>query len=1152
MDEIAAFLFIGALFVFGPWVIVAIMGARRRRERRETEERLATLTQRVYQLEVKFKDLAQRGIALAAEPKPAAAPAPPVAEPRPAVPLTPPLPAAAPPPPAPAAPEPKREPAQQPWPKPAESPYFPRPTTSPAQPAPAPIAPPPVTPQPAAAPRAQASFSAPPAVAPARITAPPITPPPQLPRQKSEFEKWVGENWLVFIGIVLLVLGIGYGLSVWWQNVGPLGKDAIGITAGALLLAAGIWIERKPAYRLFGYAGVGGGWAVLFFMTYALYHVPATQILRSQLVDLVLLLVVAAAMVGHTLRYNSQAVTGLAFLLAFWTVTISRVNVYSLGAGAILALALVVIVSRKRWYMLEVFGILATYLNHWWWLHSIIEPMGGNKVMFPEFFASAGILLLYWGAYRTSYVLRSIEHDEEERLSTVAAILNTGLLLFVLKYQSVTPKYAFYALLVIGLAELTLGWLLRARERREAFVVLATMGAALSTAAFPFKFSGGELSILWLVVAEVFYLAGVFTDELVFRRLGRIAELVVAVQLYWSHPLDAPKSWRNSMVFWMAALMFGANSHLVPWRWPKIFETQWERFGVRLVSWMGVAMAMTAMWLALPQAWIAVGWAVLALWLAVAGYLLAQEELSYQANVVAILATIGTLAINFSDERPFYGVITMRLLTVSLVAVLLYATSRFSMTPKLATAAGGIKLRPIYTWAAAVLITLVAFYELDYRSTEAWIPVIWALFGVALAYLGRRQQARDLVLQSNLLGIFAVLYTLIVNTNHPEAWRWGLTVRLATSALVIGLLYAQAHWADIEGWPWTRGLGMLHAWAASFLVCWVMWYELQPVSVAVAWALFGAGLLELGLVRLDSNKFWRAQAYIALGAAFIRLFFVNLNAAGVPGQISPRVYTTVPIALLLFYSYWRLDSFSQLPTKELTRRSTALFSWMGTITVVALVRFELAPDWVVAAWAGIVGVLMMIGWRSERAGFVAQALALTVAVAFRTSMYNFYNHSYFAQLSWQQRWLPAAAAIALLFLGLYPAFQVREWAARAGGIFQKQLIGPLLRRPEQWLFFAASGLLAVLLYLEVNDARVTIAWALEAIALISFALAVRETSFRRAGLALLLIGIGKIVLLDIWSFNRAQVAVTLVSVGIGALGVGFLYTRFQEALKEYL
>ena len=105
-----------------------------------------------------------------------------------------------------------------------------------------------------------------------------------------------------------------------------------------------------------------------------MYHVPAAQVLESQPVDLVLMLIVAAAMVTHTLRYRSQVVTGLAFLLAFLTVTISHSNVYSLSAEVVLAAGMVVIVGRMRWFELEVFGILASYFNHYLWLRPIIEP----------------------------------------------------------------------------------------------------------------------------------------------------------------------------------------------------------------------------------------------------------------------------------------------------------------------------------------------------------------------------------------------------------------------------------------------------------------------------------------------------------------------------------------------------------------------------------------------------------------------------------------------------------------------------------------------------------------------------------------------------------------------------------------------------------
>ena len=202
-------------------------------------------------------------------------------------------------------------------------------------------------------------------------------------------------------------------------------------------------------------------------------------------------------MVAHTLLYNSQVVTGLAFLLGFTTVAISQNTVYCLAAGAILAIGLVVIVHQRGWFELEVFGLIASYLNHFIWLRTVIEPMGANKHPFPEFVPSAVLLCLYWAIYRWSYLARRIESMAEEHVSTVAALLNTCSLLALMKYQSVHPQLAFYALIILGAAELTLGQLPVARPRRTAVVILSTLGIVLLVAAIPFKYSGTNMAIIW-------------------------------------------------------------------------------------------------------------------------------------------------------------------------------------------------------------------------------------------------------------------------------------------------------------------------------------------------------------------------------------------------------------------------------------------------------------------------------------------------------------------------------------------------------------------------------------------------------------------------------------------------------------------------------
>src|SRR5581483_6715717 len=243
-------------------------------------------------------------------------------------------------------------------------------------------------------------------------------------RNSGGIEDLLGKNWLNKVGIVLLVMGIAFFLAHQLKTMGAAGKILVGYSVSLAMLGAGIWFERSERYRILARAGIGGGWALLFFTTYAMYHVPAAQVLSSQGIDLVLMLAVALAMVGHTLRYNSQVVTGLAFLLAFLTIFVSRVNVYSLTAGLVLALGIAVIAVRRSWFELEIFGILATYLNHFFWLHNIFDAMGGQRQPFPEFFPSAAILCSYWAIYRVSYLARRIDSRESENISTVAALLN--------------------------------------------------------------------------------------------------------------------------------------------------------------------------------------------------------------------------------------------------------------------------------------------------------------------------------------------------------------------------------------------------------------------------------------------------------------------------------------------------------------------------------------------------------------------------------------------------------------------------------------------------------------------------------------------------------------------------------------------------------
>ncbi len=861
----------------------------------------------------------------------------------------------------------------------------------------------------------------------------------------------LGTNWLSKLGITGLVLGIAFFLAL--EATTPASRVAIGYVSGIAMLAAGIYFENVPRYRLLARVGIAGGWPLLFFVTYAMYHVQAARIQSVSLVgDLVLMLIVASAMVAHTLRYRSQTVTGLALLLAFLTITVNREGgVWSLTASVVLAMAVAVLSVRMKWYELEVFGILATYLNHFWWLVPIIEPMPRPLTPFPQFWASIIFLVLYWAVFRASYVLR--EPPADENTSSVACVLNPFLLLAIAKYQSVYPERAWKFLLAVGAVEFALGQLPIARRRRAAFVLLTTIGVTMIFTAVPLHFSPENTSLLWLALAETLFFSGVFLKEIVFRRLGFLASAVAGIQLLGVHAADVVGERMDHATYALhlplgltcaiAAALFLFTAHVAPRGWPGLYPERWDKFACMVLSWLAAAVAAAGVYAAFPYAWIAVVW-------------------------------------------------------IAMGVALLWAAKR---------------------WKEYLL------------ATEAYAAVAVALL-------------RALVVNLDVKG--GVL---------PGGG--GISLRLATLAAIGALCYLASRWGELVDRKWTVYLPSALSTAGTGVAALVAWYELRPASVALAWALVGIALMEAGLA-----KKWlglRLQAYAMFAASFLRLFFVNLNAeesAGGGSWFSPRIYTVVPLAVVFYFVYERLQGRSEEFLKMDRRwRMAEAHSWMGLLTAVALVRFEAPIDWVVAGWAALALVLMFSAAASGRRLFISQSLVLGLAVAVRGVLHNFYERSYFSLGApfWFGRVFVLSVTAAVLLAGLPLAYRlrVRGASAPAAGRVRRGWFH-FVNRPEQTLFFVALLLVTALLAAELKKGMVTMGWGLEAVVVFLFALKVGERSYRLAGLGLLLLCVAKIPLVDFWDMTKMERALTFVVLGASMLGVSVLYTRFRERLRQYL
>ncbi len=1192
-------------------------------------------------------------------------------------------------------------------------------------------------------------------------------------KKVSALEETLGTNWLNKLGIIILVVGVAlfgiYELSA----MGPSGKAFISFVASILLLGGGIFLEKKETYGVLGRTFIGGGWALLFFSTYGIYHVGAMRILNSLPLDCILMLLVAVAMAVHTLRYRSQFVTGLAFLLGYTTVALSHDTVYSLSAGVILAIGLVLIVLKMDWFELEVFGILSGYLNHLYWLYQILGVNGAQGRMFPEFHASLAMLAFYWLTFRISYLLRNIHSEFEEHVSTAAGLLNTLLLLGLLKFQSVQPQYAYLALLTVGAMELTFAQLPVTRRRRQAFVLLTVMGAALMLAAPPFHYSGNNVAILWLLGAEVFLFAGVIVKEVVFRRIGLLTGLLTAghlafvdvkevihvrqsseqflleagvlfslcaVVLYgnvlaigkrWkplfeetldaflldAHSYSAAASavvgvWALTTGDWTAVALAGVmltlalltkripsqhlqvqyigvalitlyrsvlvNLHMelapgghvnmrlltlpllacafyvtaklaplrddleqrsvrgafaavgsglialliwfeVPVLWQPLafiafavvllevsralpyrvlawhthviatfaalsavttdstnlhrwhtlpvksfgalavamglywlakrfysIEEQYRVIARGVYTWTASALMVWVLWEMFPAPWIAVSWIVFAIALVLVSSRLNYGQLAWQGNVVAILTTLRTLDFNYAlDQRIWLG-ISLRIVTVVIVAAGLYFLSRRA-APELRAK---VVVAFVHSFSATGLLALLGWYE----APNGWLAPLWAGFALVLALIDSRFELDELRWQAHILSFLALARSLFFNLRVTATWH-EVSVRLLSLALVAVFFYAMSRVVRMpEEWR-ERDMHHAYSWAASTIVSLLLWHELVPLNVAVGWAVFGLVLFEYGTLR-NVGQF-RYQSYVALVASFARIFFVNLTA-GEPGHFwSPGTYTILPLVPIYFFVYEQFTEAGAVHTKTEDRGGGnsigTVLATLGTATLVALFYFQFAIEWVVVPWAALVVVLLGMALLLKRQVFLYQGIVLTLLVFVRALAHNLFGAGYFVERDWQGRYFVLGSAIALLLASLFFAFPLRERfrsSSTPDGVPRFLIF--LARRPEQLQFFVAITLLSLMLALKTRSGMVTVSWGVEGVLIMLFALAVKERSFRLTGLGLLLLCVGKVVVMDVWGLQPRDRYITFIIVGAALLFVSYLYSRYRDAIRQLL
>ena len=438
----------------------------------------------------------------------------------------------------------------------------------------------------------------------------------------------------------------------------------------------------------------------------------------------------------------------------------------------------------------------------------------------------------------------------------------------------------------------------------------------------------------------------------------------------------------------------------------------------------------------------------------------------------------------------------------------------------------------------AAIMALIGFMVL---LPGPWTIVAWPIVSLALGQLADKLSSTMLATQTDLIAACAVIRMIGISMQtHAHLGHFSLRAITVTSAAALLYLGMRRR---------TRALELVqnyipasYSWVASGLLATLAWYELQSIAVAVAWAIFALVLFELGYGLRRS--YLRYQAYALLAATFIRIFFANLNVSTTQ-FLNPRLYTVAPVIASFL---WVLPPCDCRSDRDQARSTCRLYLSMVRDRRDSIAHVLRSPRRLGRDRLGRPGIVA----HHHRLGpppLVVHRTVLLLAVAIRALTFNIfslrgtrhYSHQFSGLLYWPG-----------LRIHLGHASSRLASAVRTPHGNQTAGFDSLLFRPEQPFFFVPVALLATLLAVQLRAGMITIGWSVLGVVVFLFALAVSERSFRLAGVSLLMLGVTKILCVDLLA-SPTDRYITLIVMGAALLLVSFLYSRYREfSFGEFL
>ncbi len=332
---------------------------------------------------------------------------------------------------------------------------------------------------------------------------------------RADFEKFIGENLVSKIGIVVLVLGVGIGAKYAIDNnlISPLTRIIIGYAFGFGLVASAI--KLKPKYHNFSAVLISGGMAIMYFITFFAYSAYG---LIPLLAAFALMIMFTAFTVAAAFAYDRQVIAHIGLVGAYavpFLLSSDSGNYLALFAYiAIVNLGILAISIKKTWTFILYTAFVFTWAIFYGWFITKYDEAA-------HLYLALAFAAIFFGSFFATQIAQRMFHDEvDEKENLISALFNC--LVFYLLCLGIgttvageTHAWTFFIFLASATAAvLTVSF----RHYKQHFVYLAFPLVWLTFGVwYGDKYTAAEYFTLALIVSAVFFSVFYFTT--LFHRL---------------------------------------------------------------------------------------------------------------------------------------------------------------------------------------------------------------------------------------------------------------------------------------------------------------------------------------------------------------------------------------------------------------------------------------------------------------------------------------------------------------------------------------------------------------------------------------------------------------------------------------------------------